>query len=269
MAGRPTPPRALNHQLVLGRKICVSERLDMHLLWTDGQIFLKPLPASLLQPAFWDGWLLCRQDRDCLQKLSQGTNAQHCDRQQVRRCGLGLLYSYAALIRHESDFHIPCDSRLLPDEITWMKWQQLVRQLYLEHIYSQVDRRFWYGELRLSRLNKICHLSQRPLLQGYFSPWHQYGTCLADNFEWLASITVYIVVVLTAMQVGLATDKLAENSRFQSASYGFTVFSILGPLVVTRFILVAFGVVFVVNWVATSAYHQGRVRVMNSGSRSA
>jgi hypothetical protein len=32
------------------------------------------------------------------------------------------------------------------------------------------------------------------------------------------------------MQVGLATDQLKESKRFMAASYGFTVFAILGPL---------------------------------------
>jgi Co/Zn/Cd efflux system component len=33
------------------------------------------------------------------------------------------------------------------------------------------------------------------------------------------------------MQVGLATESLARNNAFQSVSYGFTVFSILGALI--------------------------------------
>jgi hypothetical protein len=103
---------------------------------------------------------------------------------------------------------------------------------------DKIDPRFIYGELRLSRLNKIYFLSQRPLLRGYMSHWHQYGTFFQDNFSWLASATVYIAIVLTAMQVGLATKSLADNDAFQS--YGFTVFSILGPLAAACFIFLAF-----------------------------
>jgi len=32
------------------------------------------------------------------------------------------------------------------------------------------------------------------------------------------------------MQVGLATERLQGNADFQQASYGFTVFAILGPI---------------------------------------
>lgn len=84
--------------------------------------------------------------------------------------------------------------------------------------------------------------------------WHQYGTYFQENFAWLTSATVYIAVVLTAMQVGLATKSPADNDGFQSASYGFTVFSILGPLLETGLILFAFFYIFVINWVKTLVY---------------
>ncbi|KAM3541340.1 hypothetical protein ARSEF1564_005771 [Beauveria bassiana] len=40
VAGLPLPPRALHHQLSLGREIFVTERMDMHLVWTAGRMFL-------------------------------------------------------------------------------------------------------------------------------------------------------------------------------------------------------------------------------------
>ncbi|KAK7936747.1 uncharacterized protein PG986_015185 [Apiospora aurea] len=89
-------------------------------------------------------------------------------------------------------------------------------------------------------------------------PWNLYGDFLRDNFAWLASTTVYIAVVLMVMQVGLATS-LATNEAFQAASYGFTVFSILGPLVVMCLILATFLCIFVWNWVATVAFGKGRL----------
>ncbi|GKT49793.1 uncharacterized protein ColSpa_09974 [Colletotrichum spaethianum] len=61
-----------------------------------------------------------------------------------------------------------------------------------------IDPRFYYGELRLSRLNKIYFFWKTPL-RGYKSRWNQYGSFFQDNFTWLASLTVYIAVVLTAM----------------------------------------------------------------------
>ncbi|KAM7209827.1 hypothetical protein V8F06_014790 [Rhypophila decipiens] len=48
----------------------------------------------------------------------------------------------------------------------------------------------------------------------------------------MAAATVFVALVLTAMQVGLATERLQGNAAFQQASYGFTIFAILGPLCV-------------------------------------
>ncbi|KAL6409918.1 hypothetical protein AUP68_06321 [Ilyonectria robusta] len=86
------------------------------------------------------------------------------------------------------------------------------------------------------------------------SHWNQYRAFFWDHFAWLAGTTVYLVVVLTAMQVGLATESLGDNDAFQSASYGFTIFSILGPLVCAGLIVLAFFYIFVYNWIATVAY---------------
>lgn len=52
VAGMPLPPRALHRQLLLGRAIFVTKRMDMHLVWTTGRMFLKPMPLFLLRPAF-------------------------------------------------------------------------------------------------------------------------------------------------------------------------------------------------------------------------
>jgi hypothetical protein len=166
------------------------------------------------------------------------------------------------VITHETDFLVAKEKLLLPREVTWPAWRCLVHQLDTEHIYPNIDRRFFYGELRLSRLDKIYYLSQTPL-RGYMSRWKQYGPFFKYNFAWLASATVYIAIVLTAMQVGLATDALVGNNAFQSVSYGFTIFSILGPLVVTGMIIIIFCFLFVDNWVATAAYRKQRFRCID------
>lgn len=250
VAGRPMPPRPLHYQLLLGRQIAVAERMDMHLVWTGGWIFLKPIPRFLLEPAFWHAHLSCR-DRPCAK------DGQGC-RGRLRAAALGFLFSYAALLRHESDFLLAQANYLLPAEVRWPAWRALVRQiLETGHIYQKVDPRFIYGELRLSRLNKIYLLSRRPLLRGYITHWHQYGAFFRDNFAWLASATVYIAIVLTAMQVGLATS-LAQSSAFQSASYGLTIFSILGPLVAAGLIVLAFCYMLVNNWMEAVRYKRKR-----------
>lgn len=275
IVGRPTPPRSLHHQLLLSRDIFLTEQMDMHLVWTTGRIFLKPIPRFLLEPDFWTSYLASPEPCSCFGKdvdpksvttNTQGATASTTGAKSVKKCNgglrtcaLGFLFSYTALITHESDFEIAREKRLLPEQVTWSAWTTLVKQLDTQNIYDKIDERFKYGELRLSRLNKIYRFTRCPWLLGpYMSHWHQYGSYFQDNFTWLASTTVYIAIVLTAMQVGLAADKLKDNRSFQSASYGFTVFSILGPLVAAMLIIVAFLVLFVFNWVATSRFWDQR-----------
>ena len=283
IVGRPMPPRPLHHQLLLSRDILLTEQMDMHLVWTTGRIFLKPIPRFLLEPYIWRSTLASREPCSCFkehndpksittnnQGASASTTGPESDTKSdtksinqcnggLRTCALGFLFSYAALIAHESDFQIAKEKHLLPEQVTWSAWVALVKQLDTENIYDKIDERFKYGELRLSRLNKIYRLTRWPLLlKPYMSHWHQYGSFFQDNFTWLASTTVYIVVVLTAMQVGLAADRLKYDRSFQSASYGFTVFSILGPLVAAVLITVAFLVLFVHNWIATSRFRKKR-----------
>ncbi|KAI0869824.1 hypothetical protein GGS24DRAFT_477556 [Hypoxylon argillaceum] len=252
IAGRPVPPRALHHQLVLGREIMIVEQMDLHLVWTSGRMFLKPIPRYLLEPSFWTDCLACEGHPPC----NQATDSL-CDRRKLWKCALGFLFSYVALIRYESDFLLAQERHLIPAEARWHGWRKLVMELDTEHIYGEIDTRYIYGELRLSRLNKIQYL--HVAFRGYMASWRRYGDFFYDNFTWLASATVYIAIVLTAMQVGLGTDVLGKNQAFQAASYGFTVFSIVGPLAAVGLIICIFFYIFVSNWVATVRYRKRRL----------
>ncbi|KAK1522368.1 uncharacterized protein CCOS01_10080 [Colletotrichum costaricense] len=117
--------------------------------------------------------------------------------QRLWRCALGFLFSYAALICHESDFFLAKDNRLIPKEVEWDDWREFATELSTQTIYGRIDERFYYGELRLSRLNKLQYLAS---FSSYMPPWNRYGDFFHDQFAWLASTTVYIAVVLTAMQ---------------------------------------------------------------------
>lgn len=64
------------------------------------------------------------------------------------------------------------------------------------------------------------------------------------NLAPIAGTIVYIGLVLTAMQVGLATYRLSNDDAFQNVSYGFTVFSILAPIILV-FLVIFLLVVYV------------------------
>ncbi|KAF3018555.1 hypothetical protein E8E14_012624 [Neopestalotiopsis sp. 37M] len=128
---------------------------------------------------------------------------------------------------HLSDFYLAKENHLLPHEVQWSQWQQLSSELLDSRSRNDpVTERWEYGELRLNRLNKVCRFGR--LSRGaYLTKWNQYDDFWSDNIAWIGPTTVYIVVALTAMQVGLATDFLQNNAAFQRVSYGLTVFSLI------------------------------------------
>lgn len=173
---------------------------------------------------------------------------------------MGLIFSYVALTRHESDFIIAKEGRLLPDQVEWAGWRTLVQELDTERMYTEVNKRYFYGELRLSRLNKIYAIAKFEILRGYFRRWDRYESFFQDNLTLVASATVFVAVILTAMQVGLATDRLASNESFHRASYNFAVFAIFGPLVAMGLIFVVFLYMILSNWLITDRLWKKRLR---------
>ncbi|KAJ8112315.1 hypothetical protein ONZ43_g5422 [Nemania bipapillata] len=157
--------------------------------------------------------------------------------ENLRKCALGFLYTYICLITHESDFAIAKEKRLLPlldpskgTEIEWEDWKQFSREVLAQHKPENVHWRFQRGELRLSRLNFFHRFTQSPLFTSYVRGWRGYGSLVSDNITWLVTATVFIALVLTALQVGLTTDQLMGNDAFIRFSYGFSVFSIVASV---------------------------------------
>ncbi|EHK20787.1 uncharacterized protein TRIVIDRAFT_49737 [Trichoderma virens Gv29-8] len=244
--GRPMPPRPLHHQRVLSRDIIITENPELHLIWGPQGIHLKPLPEYLLDSAFWQQHILSSDSQE--------------QRIELEQCARGFLFSYCALIAHYSDFRVAREKGLLPEAVTWEYWKMLSGQILQHHCYSTVNPRYWYGELRLGRLNKIYRFRKGHLLRGYsrISGYAIYGDLIRDNFASLITILGYVVIVLTAMQVGLATDKLISNSAFQAASYGLAIFSIIAPLISAVAILLFVSVWIVSNWRATMDFERRR-----------
>ena len=191
-------------------------------------------------------------------------NSQQQRQQLLHSCALGFLFSYTGLIAYESDFHLAKSSNLIPFTITWSNWQAFTSQFLANHCYAAVNPRYWYGELRLSRLNKVYRFKKGALLRGYSKVDDNafYDGVLRDNFAILASVLAYVAIALTAMQLGIATDELGHSTAFQRASYGFTVFSIVVPMIVSVMIFLGVVVLVVSNWAATTSYERTRFREM-------
>jgi hypothetical protein len=253
IVGRPYPPRPLNLQRVLKRDIVATTDASLHLVWTSQAMYVKALPRYLVSKDFYD-------QRLCLP--------------HPFRPALGLLFTYMALVPSELDFALAHELHLLPAGYKWDDWKELTRRILNEYpkdiIYSHMPRRYIYGELRLSRLDKIYRYRRGDLVRGY-SPLMgntRYIDYFAENLTIIATATVYIAVVLTAMQVGLATDLLMTNNSFQMACYGFAVFAIISPMIAVGAVVVIFMFMFFANWWATDVSHRKRLRAIGLTSLS-
>ncbi|PHH90505.1 hypothetical protein CDD83_3469 [Cordyceps sp. RAO-2017] len=225
----------LHFQVALGRKIVLVDRMDLHLLWgADGKIFIKAMPTFLLSPDFWRNWLGCHDNHGYDSSVSnEATSNSTKVPAAALGVALGFLYTYACLICSETDFRIANDQHLLPrrsdnSTIKWPVWKELTREVLGNHEADLVHPRFQRAELRLSRVNIIHRVTRRSPFDSDVSSWNNYSSLFRDNLAWMTAATVFVALVLTAMSVGLATDRLKGNNDFQRASSGFAVFAILG-----------------------------------------
>lgn len=267
LAGRPMPPRPLHHQLVLGREVVVSEKIELHLVWTyQNRLFLKPLPRYLLDAGFWPVHLLADVDtRPRDHGRDERTPRLSVTAAAAAAAARGLLFSYTALVAYESDFRIARDKGLLPAELTWGDWQALSAEYLAGHSYASVSPRYWFGELRLSRLNKMAAWGRYgAFLRGYsrVASTSNYRDWISQHSAVLTTVVGYVVVVLTAMQVGLGTEHLQASGSFQDVSYGFTVFSMISPLIIGVLGLGFLLAMALSNWAATNSYRARRFKEM-------
>lgn len=127
-----------------------------------------------------------------------------------------------------------------------------------------LGRRYEYGELRANRLNMIYRLAPalrfRHFIRGYYFGYNRYDVFFRRNFAWLIVVFAYLTIVLTTMQVGLATNNLSKDNRFQVASYGFAVFSIMVPVVMVGIDLLVFVILFTANLLSTIVNLYRRLR---------
>ncbi|KAL6228939.1 hypothetical protein BDW75DRAFT_250359 [Aspergillus navahoensis] len=266
-AGAIRSAKPLHEQLLIGRQVVITERMDLHLLWTnDKKLFVKPLPCFLLEPGFWKAYLCCQPGCECVPPARESQNSNknvdsakgwgfqqdlvdsnndsskeevpalvECSKRKLWKSAMGFLYSYICLISYERDFNIDSDMGLLPRRLiespsSWEGWKKLASEVLSRDDRKLIHPRFLRAELRLARLDTLHRWTQMPPFEPYLRHYWNYGSLFRENITFLATATVFIALVLTAMQVGLATEQLRQSKNFMAASYGFTVFAILGPL---------------------------------------
>ncbi|KAL4914536.1 hypothetical protein BDW62DRAFT_204550 [Aspergillus aurantiobrunneus] len=235
-AGRARSSRPLHRQRMIRRDIVTTEQADLHMVWYESRFFVKPLPAYLLDYQFW---------------------VKNIQDPMVHASACGFLLSYTWLIRYPSDLILAQECNLIPWDIVWTQWVSFVRDILCGgHIddtnFTNVNKRYEYGELRLGRLNTLYRLANittmRALYNGYLPIYDQYSVFFDKKMCWAVVAFVYINTLLTAMQLCLTTTRLGHNQDMQNASVVFGVFAILLPVVAAGAMLVLFVLMYVANF---------------------
>jgi hypothetical protein len=250
LAGLPNAARPLHRQKLIGRSILITEDPNDHLVWFEAQIFIKPLPDFLLDYGYW--------------------SANLCSDQELHESACGLLLSYAWLVRHKSDLDIAKEAGLVSMDIEWPNWVEFL-EAFLDNInletLSDVNKRYKYGELRLSRLNAIYRLippaySLQNFIRGYRSESTWYNAFFERHFKWMLAVFAILSVFLSALQVGLATRMLQDNGPFQRVSYGFalaSVSAVVASIALVFFVLLGlFWYYLISTWSNDRAVDRGR-----------
>ncbi|KAK0754457.1 hypothetical protein B0T18DRAFT_434844 [Schizothecium vesticola] len=156
-AGSKRPVASLHLHISIGRNVVITERMDLHLLWSNNEtLFIKPMPRFLLDSGIWNDYLTCQPD--CAGYASNETALQW-------RCPQKKLH-----------------------------WKKLVRKILAACGIEVVLERFHRGELRLSRLNTIHRFTQWPPFNPYFRTWRYYGDIFYGNLTWMATVALFIVL---------------------------------------------------------------------------
>lgn len=263
------PARGLHRQKMMSRELCVTEQADMHMLWGDGRLYLKPLPRYLLSATFWDEKLLCKNSCSCPDDASiDKTTSEEafCKQKQLYRSALGLLLSYTWLVQYPSDFSLARDAYLLPHGLTWEHWTEIAGKLVDLDMRHLANKRYQFGELRLGRVNMIYRLAfgtpGRSLMRGYYYGYNEYSRFFSHNLQFLVTVFAYATIVLTAMQVGLALQdddgaqghsivNIGSDGTFRKVACWSTVLSLGAIALIIAYMVLTLLVLFLDNLLAT------------------
>ncbi|KAK4236408.1 hypothetical protein C8A03DRAFT_16949 [Achaetomium macrosporum] len=219
----------LHHQSSHERKIKVTESSGLHLVWYYDLIFIKPVPAYFYSQAFWD-------------------YIENANREIYRAC-LGFMRSYERLIQYEIDFHQACENRLIPRKSngelpTYEEWCEFIVP-FAQVGDNHVNRRYHYGELRLTRINRAAFFFRGSL--AYFHIYPQWGSWIHHTLAPIVTLFAVCSVVLNSMQVSLAAMDLGRApqegawTRLIDASLWFPIAVMLTIAVVLAVALIGVG----------------------------
>ncbi|RYP01146.1 hypothetical protein DL765_010879 [Monosporascus sp. GIB2] len=237
---------ALHRQIIKSRDIMPTEDPRLHLVWQEKRIFVKPIPLCLLNHDFWTRFL---SNSNTTSRLSSTSNSYTADQQSsapgsYRAVALGFLRSYAFLIQHRSDLRLAKEHYLIPEGVEWDKWSKFIAG-FRDLSDKDVAKRYWYGQLRLTRLNWATRIWRPKSNKGnkgraaywfYEEPDWSTLPYIREAAVPLAFIFASVSLILSSMQVMLAVPSDSLSSKgvgeggleaMQLTSWGFSIVTLV------------------------------------------
>jgi hypothetical protein len=197
--------RSLHHHAVQGRNIVITEQPELHLVFDDVRVFVKPLPEYLTSYKIWAEYL-----------IADPINDSRAERQDVLRAAKGLLRTYRLLIQHQSDFRVATEKGLVPRGVTYVQFATFIAYA-LPITDTEVSPRYSYGDLSQSRLNLLGTLI-------FHNSIFQVKSNLVIGSAFVFGI---ISTIFSAMQVALAAPLAMGQGKswdtFSLISRGFAI----------------------------------------------
>jgi hypothetical protein len=150
---------------------------------------------------------------------------QHQSR--IRKAALGYLRTWLYLIKYESDFRIAIDLGLIPEGTQWVKFCDFTSD-FEDIPDSDVNGRYAYGEIRLTRLNLYAPITIRK--QYFQRVTYQYGAYFAQFYAPILFVFGTLSIGLNGMQVAISAEQVAPSGNtlpLMRVSLWFGVFTII------------------------------------------
>ena len=190
---------------VIKCEVVVTENPELHCIWDDDRIFVKAIPLYLTSYALWQYMLHSNVEGSRMLMAS----------------AIGLLRSYARLIRHPSDFALAQKAHLIP-----MQWEFDDFVLFLQYFAalpdSCVSARHAIEAVQLQTMNAVMYVVRRRMFHRIHR--YRYNAYFTRYYGPTLFVFATFSVALSAMQVALAVRQaeapMEEARDMPSAGFG-------------------------------------------------
>ncbi|KAK5010087.1 hypothetical protein LTR28_011877 [Elasticomyces elasticus] len=165
--------------------------------------------AEFLVEEFWAHNLETVAPRLWVMSTQSSANVNPLHRQRVKGREI-VVTEDPRLHLHESDLVIAQQDhlRLVPKDVSWTQFCGFI-SAFVDTKDTDVSGRYYYGELRLSRLNLYAPLLFRTF--HYEQVYGQYGDYFARLYGPVLFVFAVLSTVLNAMQVEMAVEQVSRG----------------------------------------------------------